>query len=80
MDTKKIDYAVVSEFAGHRSCEAVAVESAVKDIYGCVKEKGMVMAIDGQFQEFANQSELKDILEAQHDGVSIRIFDELVGG
>lgn len=78
--TKKINYAVVSEFAGHRSCEQVAVEQAVTDIYSCVKEKGMVMAIDGQFQEFGSQVELRDVLEAQGEGVSIRIFDELLGG
>lgn len=43
---KKITYAVVSEFAGHRTCEQVAIQDAVSDIYGCVKEKGMEMAIN----------------------------------
>lgn len=77
---KKISYDVVSEFAGHKHCEMVSVEEASRNIFSCCKEKGMQMAVNGEFMQFESIGELQGKLEATAENVSIKIVDELIGG
>lgn len=77
----KIDYDVVSEIAGHQPNRQVEVVEAAKDIFGKVKEKAMQLAVKGEFIEFQTIDELKNKLEnASMAGVSIRVYDQLIGG
>lgn len=77
----KIDYDVVSEIAGHQPNRQVEVVEAAKDIYTKVKEKAMQLAVKGEFIEFNTIQELQNKLEdASMTGVSIRVYDQLVGG
>ena len=77
----KVDYDVVSEFAGHQPNRGVQLVAAAKDIFTKVKEKAMQCAIKGEFIEFKTIDELQGKLEiAAQSGFSIRVFDENIGG
>lgn len=81
MKNVKIDYDVVSEFAGHQPNRQVEMAVAVEDIHKKVKEMAMQLAINGEFQEFATPQELGEKLEvAQEQGANIRLYDENIGG
>lgn len=77
----KVDYDVVSEFAGHQPNKGVEIVEAAKDIFAKVKEKAMQCAIKGEFIEFETIEELQTRLgNAAKDGFSIRVYDENIGG
>jgi hypothetical protein len=77
----KVDYDCVSEFAGHQPNRGIEIVEASKDIFGKVKNKAMQMAVKGEFIEFETIEELQEKLyEAAHDGFSICLFDEIIGG
>lgn len=77
----KVDYDIVSEFAGHQPNRGVQLFEAAKDIFTRVKEKAMQCAIKGEFIEFKTIDELQEkLLVAARDGFSIRVFDENIGG
>ena len=81
MEEKKIDYDCVSEFAGHQANKQVCINEASKDIFGKVKEKAMQCAIGGSFINFNTMNELENKLwDAQVNNVSIRVYDEIIGG
>ena len=81
MEEKRITYECVSEFAGHQTNQKVKVSEAAIDIFQKVKEKAMQCAIGGSFVNFDSIEELRGILTgAEADNVSIRIYDEIVGG
>jgi len=78
---KKIDYDCVSEFAGHQSNKSVLLQEAANDIYSKVKEKAMQCAIGGTFVNFETVAELEEKLwDAQVSSMSIRVYDEIIGG
>jgi len=78
---KLIDYDVVSEIAGHQPNRAVELSRAVEDIYGKCKNKAMQCAVNGEFVEFDTMEELTGKLEAAQDkALSIRVFDQNIGG
>jgi hypothetical protein len=77
----KIDYDVVSEFAGHQPNRGVQLVDAARDIFGKVKNKAMQVAVKGEFIEFETIEELQEKLsDAAGEGFSIRVFDEVIGG
>jgi hypothetical protein len=80
-EEKKISYDCVSEFAGHQSNTEVVLETAAKDIFFKVKEKAMQCAVGGSFINFETIKELEEKLwEANVNNVSIKVFDEIIGG
>jgi hypothetical protein len=77
----KVDYNVVSEFAGHKENRGVNIVKAAEDIFKCVKEKAMELAIKGEFITFQSIEELQKKLEgAVQSGFNISVYDEVVGG
>ena len=81
MDEVKINYEVVSEIAGHQSNNQVLLTEACEDIFSKVKEKSMQLAIGGAFVQFANHDELRgELTRASTEGLSIRCYDEVIGG
>lgn len=76
-----IDYDVVSEIAGHQSNQKVKLVEAANDIFSKVKEKSMQVAVKGEFISFATVDELEEKLsKASFEGLSICVFDEVIGG
>ena len=76
-----VDYDVVSQFAGHQKNRQVAVVEAAQDIFTKVKNNAMQCACNGSFITFDNVDELVSKLSsAVQEGVSIRIYDENIGG
>ena len=80
MEEKTINYDVVSEMAGHQSNKGVKLSEAAKDIFSKVKEKSMQCAVAGEFISFSSIDELQRKLGSVGNNVSIRIFDEVIGG
>lgn len=81
MEERKINYDCVSEFAGHKSNQQVEIVEAATDIFSLVKEKAMQCAIGGSFINFETIKELEDKLwDANVNNVSIKVYDELIGG
>lgn len=81
MSDVTVNYDVVSEIAGHQPNRGVVVVEAARDIFSKVKERAMQVAIKGQFIQFDTVDELQNKLEiASHDGFSIKVFDEDIGG
>jgi len=81
LDEMRIDYDVVSEFAGHKENRGVKMAEAAKDIFDKVKGKAMQAAVRGSFVSFDTVDELKQILgTAVREAYSIRIYDEDIGG
>ena len=76
-----VDYDVVSEVAGHQKNTGVKLVEAAKDIFAKVKEKSMQLAVKGEFIQFNTLEELEQKLSlVAPTGVSIRVFDEVIGG
>jgi len=81
MNEPTIDYDVVSEFAGHQPNKGVKLSEAVKNIFTLVKEKSMQVAVKGVFIQFETIEELtKRLSQAAIDGVTVRVYDENIGG
>ena len=77
----KVTYDVVSDVAGHLTNTAVVLQNACDDIFSKVKEKSMQLAVGGTFVQFDDLSELKgELSRATTEGLSIRVYDEIVGG
>ena len=77
----RINYEVVSEVAGHQSNNQVLMTEACEDIFSKVKEKSMQLAVGGTFVQFSDQKELSgELTRATTEGLSIRLYDEIIGG
>jgi len=78
---EKINYRVVSEFAGDRTHENVPILEAAQDIFNLVKEKAMEVAVQGKFLVFETVGELVKMLETAAKGMaSIKVYDANYGG
>ena len=81
MTERKIDYDVVSEFAGHQPNRQVLLQKAAEDIFSKVNENAMQCAVGGTFINFKTIKELEDKLwDANVSGISIKVYDEIIGG
>jgi len=76
-----VDYDVVSDIKGHDEKRGIKLVEAAKDIFHKVKEKAMQVAVKGNFIEFSSMEDLQDrLFSAVKQGVSIRVYDEDIGG
>jgi hypothetical protein len=80
-ENQKIDYNVVSEFAGHQVNKGVNIVDAAKDIFKRTKENAMDVAVNGAFITFETVEQLQnELFNAAKGGFNISVYDHVVGG